>query len=77
MGGGGLTWAWAALPEHQPGSWYWSRAPARSLCSLPRQGCREHFGMHYCDKRRSISEAKACFPGVDFSLVRQQGAWPS
>ncbi|KAL3614417.1 hypothetical protein CASFOL_042491 [Castilleja foliolosa] len=31
--------------------------------------CREHLGVHPCDKRRSVSEYKSLFPGVDFSLI--------
>lgn len=31
--------------------------------------CREHLGVHPCDKRRSISEYQCLFPAVDFSLV--------
>ncbi|KAL1534432.1 phosphoglycerate mutase-like protein 1 isoform X1 [Salvia divinorum] len=31
--------------------------------------CREHLGVHPCDKRRSISEYRSLFPGVDFSLI--------
>ncbi|KAG9130603.1 hypothetical protein Leryth_011847 [Lithospermum erythrorhizon] len=30
--------------------------------------CREHLGVHPCDKRRSISEYECLFPAVDFSL---------
>ncbi|CAA0843323.1 Phosphoglycerate mutase-like protein 2 [Striga hermonthica] len=32
--------------------------------------CREHLGVHWCDKRRSISEYKPLFPAVDFSLAK-------
>lgn len=31
--------------------------------------CREHLGVHPCDKRKSISEYQPIFPGIDFSLV--------
>lgn len=31
--------------------------------------CREHLGIHPCDKRRSVSEYKPLFPAVDLSLV--------
>ncbi|XP_057495989.1 phosphoglycerate mutase-like protein 1 [Actinidia eriantha] len=31
--------------------------------------CREHLGVHPCDKRRSISEYQRLFPAVDFSLI--------
>ncbi|KAH9300670.1 hypothetical protein KI387_012253, partial [Taxus chinensis] len=31
--------------------------------------CREQMGVHPCDKRKSVSEYKTHFPGIDFSLV--------
>ncbi|XP_052203925.1 phosphoglycerate mutase-like protein 1 isoform X2 [Diospyros lotus] len=31
--------------------------------------CREHLGVHPCDRRRSISEYQFLFPAVDFSLI--------
>ncbi|KAH9655293.1 phosphoglycerate mutase-like protein 1 [Citrus sinensis] len=31
--------------------------------------CREHLGVHPCDKRRSISDYQFLFPAVDFSLI--------
>ncbi|KAK9983126.1 hypothetical protein SO802_032651 [Lithocarpus litseifolius] len=31
--------------------------------------CREHLGVHPCDKRRSITEYRPLFPAVDFSLI--------
>lgn len=31
--------------------------------------CREHLGVHPCDRRRSISEYKPLFPAIDFSLI--------
>ncbi|XP_044490484.1 phosphoglycerate mutase-like protein 1 isoform X2 [Mangifera indica] len=31
--------------------------------------CREHLGVHPCDKRRNISDYQFLFPAVDFSLV--------
>ena len=33
------------------------------------EGCREHYGSHPCDKRRSLSYFRDAFPAVDFSLV--------
>ncbi|XP_070056252.1 phosphoglycerate mutase-like protein 1 isoform X2 [Nicotiana tabacum] len=33
------------------------------------EGCREHLGVHWCDKRRSISEYKPLFPAIDFSMI--------
>ncbi|XP_077216326.1 phosphoglycerate mutase family protein [Tasmannia lanceolata] len=31
--------------------------------------CREHLGVHPCDKRRSTSEYYHLFPAIDFSLI--------
>ncbi|KAF5740120.1 hypothetical protein HS088_TW11G00185 [Tripterygium wilfordii] len=31
--------------------------------------CREHLGVHPCDKRRSISEYQPLFPAIDFSQI--------
>ncbi|CAL5377597.1 unnamed protein product [Camellia sinensis] len=31
--------------------------------------CREHLGIHPCDRRRSISDYECLFPAVDFSLI--------
>ncbi|XP_061351382.1 phosphoglycerate mutase-like protein 1 isoform X3 [Gastrolobium bilobum] len=31
--------------------------------------CREHLGVHPCDKRRSITEYKKMFPAINFSLI--------
>ena len=41
--------------------------------SLQAQHCREHLGLHPCDRRRNLSVLQAEFPGVDFSLVRRGG----
>lgn len=31
--------------------------------------CREHLGVHPCDRRRTISEYQPLFPAIDFSLI--------
>ncbi|XP_027905083.1 phosphoglycerate mutase-like protein 1 isoform X1 [Vigna unguiculata] len=31
--------------------------------------CREHLGVHPCDKRRSITDYRNMFPAIDFSLI--------
>uniref|UniRef100_A0A6M2EYA5 Phosphoglycerate mutase-like protein n=1 Tax=Populus davidiana TaxID=266767 RepID=A0A6M2EYA5_9ROSI len=31
--------------------------------------CREHLGVHPCDRRRSVSEYRSIFPAIDFSLI--------
>lgn len=50
-----------------------SSRPASSSLSCPPfiavELCREHLGVHPCDKRRSISEYKPLFPAIDFSLI--------
>uniref|UniRef100_A0A5B6ZBT5 Putative phosphoglycerate mutase-like protein 1 n=1 Tax=Davidia involucrata TaxID=16924 RepID=A0A5B6ZBT5_DAVIN len=50
-----------------------SGCPAISSLNCPPfiavELCREHLGVHPCDKRRSISEYKPLFPAIDFSLI--------
>ncbi|KAF4381422.1 hypothetical protein G4B88_029777 [Cannabis sativa] len=50
-----------------------SERPAISSLDAPPilavEPCREHLGVHPCDKRRSISEYQYLFPAVDFSLA--------
>ncbi|KAL4179949.1 hypothetical protein AMTRI_Chr13g89760 [Amborella trichopoda] len=47
--------------------------PAISSLSCPPfiavEDCREHLGIHPCDKRRSINDYKPLFPAIDFSLI--------
>ncbi|XP_022768523.1 phosphoglycerate mutase-like protein 1 isoform X2 [Durio zibethinus] len=31
--------------------------------------CREHLGVHPCDRRKSITEYRPVFPAIDFSLI--------
>ncbi|XP_015892432.4 phosphoglycerate mutase-like protein 1 isoform X2 [Ziziphus jujuba] len=48
------------------------RAAISSLDSPPiiaLELCREHLGVHPCDKRRNISDYQFLFPAIDFSLV--------
>ncbi|XP_020594075.1 phosphoglycerate mutase-like protein 2 [Phalaenopsis equestris] len=33
------------------------------------EACREHLGVHPCDKRRTIREYQTLFPAIDFSLI--------
>ncbi|KAJ6896123.1 phosphoglycerate mutase-like protein 1 isoform X2 [Populus alba x Populus x berolinensis] len=33
------------------------------------EDCREHFGVHPCDKRHDVSDYQFLFPAVDFSLI--------
>eukprot|EP00257_Ricinus_communis_P027169 XP_025014583.1 phosphoglycerate mutase-like protein 1 isoform X2 [Ricinus communis] len=50
-----------------------SNHPAISSLNCPpfaaSELCREHLGVHPCDRRRSISEYKPLFPAIDFSLI--------
>ncbi|KAK6143124.1 hypothetical protein DH2020_023472 [Rehmannia glutinosa] len=50
-----------------------SSSPAISSLNSPpfvaMELCREHLGVHWCNKRRSISEYKTLFPAIDFSLI--------
>ncbi|KAG9142388.1 hypothetical protein Leryth_020071 [Lithospermum erythrorhizon] len=53
-----------------------STRPAISSLNCPPfkavELCREHVGVHWCDKRRSISEYKPLFPAIDFSLIENE-----
>ncbi|KAL0352585.1 UNVERIFIED_CONTAM: Phosphoglycerate mutase-like protein 2 [Sesamum calycinum] len=51
--------------EQQPPSNFKFKLPPFVAMEL----CREHLGVHWCDKRRSISEYKPLFPAIDFSLI--------
>ncbi|KAL1831423.1 hypothetical protein ACET3Z_001074 [Daucus carota] len=50
-----------------------SNRPAISSLNCPPiiavELCREHLGVHPCDKRRSVSEYQYLFPAIDFSLI--------
>ncbi|RYR42147.1 hypothetical protein Ahy_A08g038606 isoform A [Arachis hypogaea] len=50
-----------------------SGRPAISSLNCPPfiavEQCREHLGVHPCDKRRSITEYRNMFPAIDFSLI--------
>ncbi|XP_027148817.1 phosphoglycerate mutase-like protein 1 isoform X1 [Coffea eugenioides] len=50
-----------------------SSRPAISSLNCPPfiavELCREHLGVHWCDKRRSVSEYTTLFPAIDFSLI--------
>ncbi|KAJ0653405.1 putative histidine phosphatase superfamily, clade-1 [Helianthus annuus] len=53
-----------------------SNRPAISSLNCPpfiaMELCREHLGVHPCDRRRSISEYKPMFPAIDFSLIENE-----
>lgn len=50
-----------------------SSRPAISSLNCPPvvavEPCREHLGVHWCDRRRSITEYMTLFPAIDFSLI--------
>ncbi|KAI3751924.1 hypothetical protein L2E82_23018 [Cichorium intybus] len=54
-----------------------SNRPAISSLNSPPfiavELCREHLGVHPCDRRRSITEYKPMFPAIDFSLIENEG----
>ncbi|KAK4751473.1 hypothetical protein SAY87_004955 [Trapa incisa] len=53
-----------------------SNHPAISSLNCPPfiavELCREHLGVHPCDKRRSISDYRPLFPAIDFSLIEHE-----
>ncbi|KAK6136438.1 hypothetical protein DH2020_029794 [Rehmannia glutinosa] len=72
FGGEGYTDRMDILPLMVANAGNSGRAAISSLNSPPIlavEHCREHLGVHPCDKRRSISEYQCLFPAVDFSLI--------
>ncbi|KAL3843810.1 hypothetical protein ACJIZ3_001213 [Penstemon smallii] len=72
FGGGGYTDRMDILPLMVANAGYSDRAAISSLNCPPILAvelCREHLGVHPCDKRRSISEYQCLFPAVDFSMI--------
>ncbi|XWS21360.1 hypothetical protein CRYUN_Cryun30bG0048900 [Craigia yunnanensis] len=53
-----------------------SHRPAISSLNCPPfvavELCREHLGVHPCDRRKSISEYQPFFPAIDFSLANRK-----
>ena len=45
------------------------RMDGELMSAGPVQYCREHLGLHPCDRRRPLAYLKAQYPAVDFSLV--------
>eukprot|EP00208_Stichococcus_sp_RCC1054_P007692 CAMPEP_0206140788 /NCGR_PEP_ID=MMETSP1473-20131121/10648_1 /ASSEMBLY_ACC=CAM_ASM_001109 /TAXON_ID=1461547 /ORGANISM="Stichococcus sp, Strain RCC1054" /LENGTH=295 /DNA_ID=CAMNT_0053535073 /DNA_START=138 /DNA_END=1025 /DNA_ORIENTATION=+ len=48
--------------------------PAASVTSVPFVACelcREHLGVHPCDRRRSLGVYREAFPGIDFSNIKE------
>ncbi|KAL7227511.1 hypothetical protein ACSBR1_022379 [Camellia fascicularis] len=72
FGGEGYTDKIDALPLMVANAGNSDRPAISSLNSPPIiavELCREHLGVHPCDRRRSISDYQCLFPAVDFSLA--------
>ncbi|KAJ1396561.1 hypothetical protein SESBI_32485 [Sesbania bispinosa] len=72
FGGGGYTDRTDLLPLMVANAGNSSRAAISSMNCPPIVAvelCREHLGVHPCDKRRSISEYQLLFPAIDFSMI--------
>ncbi|KAH1049947.1 hypothetical protein GLYMA_08G064900v4 [Glycine max] len=72
FGGEGYTDKTDVLPLMVANAGNSYRAAISSLNSPPIvtvELCREHLGVHPCDRRRSVSEYQFLFPAVDFSLL--------
>ncbi|CAA2970114.1 Hypothetical predicted protein [Olea europaea subsp. europaea] len=72
FGGGDYTDRMDILPLMVANAGNSERAAISSLNCPPILAvelCREHLGIHPCDKRRSVSEYQCLFPAVDFSLI--------
>ncbi|KDP35944.1 hypothetical protein JCGZ_09916 [Jatropha curcas] len=72
FGGEGYTDRVDALPLMVANAGNSGRPAISSLNSPPFiavELCREHIGVHPCDKRRNISDYQFLFPAIDFSLI--------
>ncbi|XP_022922659.1 phosphoglycerate mutase-like protein 1 isoform X1 [Cucurbita moschata] len=72
FGGEGYTTGMDVLPLMIANAGNSARAAISSLNCPPIAAvelCREHLGVHPCDKRRNISDYQFLFPAVDFSLI--------
>ncbi|KAM7266575.1 hypothetical protein ACFE04_004472 [Oxalis oulophora] len=72
FGGEGYTDGIDAPPLMVENAGESNRAAISSLNSPPflaHELCREHLGVHWCDKRRSVTEYKPLFPAIDFSQI--------
>ncbi|XVE49414.1 hypothetical protein DITRI_Ditri01bG0080800 [Diplodiscus trichospermus] len=72
FGGEGYTDRMDIVPLMVANAGNSGRAAISSLNSPPIiavELCREHLGVHPCDKRRNISDYQFLFPAVDFSLI--------
>ncbi|SPT15755.1 unnamed protein product [Triticum aestivum] len=72
FGGGNYTDGASASPLMVEGAGNSGRQPISSLNCPPFlavEACREHLGVHPCDKRSSITKYRTLFPAIDFSLI--------
>ncbi|XP_062176591.1 LOW QUALITY PROTEIN: phosphoglycerate mutase-like protein 1 [Alnus glutinosa] len=72
FGGEGYTDRMDVLPLMVANAGNSGRAAISSLNCPPIAAvelCREHLGVHPCDRRRNISDYQFLFPAVDFSLI--------
>ncbi|XP_059445389.1 phosphoglycerate mutase-like protein 1 isoform X2 [Corylus avellana] len=72
FGGEGYTDRTDVLPLMVANAGNSGRAAISSLNCPPILAvelCREHLGVHPCDKRRNISDYQFSFPAVDYSLI--------
>ncbi|KAK9110798.1 hypothetical protein Sjap_018858 [Stephania japonica] len=72
FGGGDYTDGLSVTPLMVANAGNSNRSAISSLNSPPFAAvelCREHLGVHFCDKRRSVSEYELLFPAIDFSLM--------
>uniref|UniRef100_A0A2P2MJN7 Phosphoglycerate mutase-like protein 1 n=1 Tax=Rhizophora mucronata TaxID=61149 RepID=A0A2P2MJN7_RHIMU len=72
FGGEGYTDRMDMVPLMAANAGNSGRAAISSLNSpqfIAVELCREHFGVHPCDKRQNISDYQFLFPAVDFSLI--------
>ncbi|KAM0863903.1 hypothetical protein ACQ4PT_044265 [Festuca glaucescens] len=72
FGGGNYADGVSASPLMVEGAGH-SERPAISSLNCPPflavEACREHLGVHPCDKRSSITKYRTLFPAIDFSLI--------
>ncbi|XP_057976852.1 phosphoglycerate mutase-like protein 1 isoform X2 [Malania oleifera] len=72
FGGEGYTNRTDVLPLMVANAGNSDRAAISSLNCPPFiavELCREHLGVHPCDKRRTISDYQLLFPAIDFALI--------
>ncbi|KAL9685154.1 hypothetical protein QQ045_022601 [Rhodiola kirilowii] len=72
FGGGDCTDGVDAPPLMSANAGDSNRAAISSLNCPPFLSvelCREHMGIHPCDRRRSITQYESLFPAIDFSLI--------